>query len=163
MRGVTLASSICAGEAKAVFGAGFDGDRHAVGKEDGRPVGDVARLVVKHLIARVEQRAQGQVQRLAHTDGDQHLVLRVVIGAKHLADVAGQCAAQFQVAEIAGVVGGAAFEGKDGGFADMPGCVEVRLADAQADHVLHRRDDVEEVANARARDVPDGGVEAVTE
>jgi hypothetical protein len=41
-----------------------------------------------------------QVQRLAHADGDEHLVVRVVFRAKLLADVAGQRAAQFEVAEL---------------------------------------------------------------
>jgi len=45
----------------------------------------------------------------------------------------------------------------------MPGCVEVRLADAEADDLFHRADDVEEVADTGAGDVPDGAAEAVTE
>ena len=150
-------------EAKAVLGARLDRHRHAVREEDRRAIGDVARLVVKHLVARVEQRPQRQVQRLADADRDEHLVVRVVFGAEVLADVAGQRAAQVEVAEVAGVMRRAAFEREDGGFAHVPGRVEVRLADAQADHVLHRRDDVEEVADARARDVAHRRVEAVTE
>ena len=36
-------------------------------------VGDVAGLVVEHLVARVHQRPQGQVERLADPDRDQDL------------------------------------------------------------------------------------------
>jgi len=58
---------------------------------------------------------------------------------------------------------GAAFEGEHGGFAHVPGRVKVRLADAQTDHVLHRADDVEEVADAGARDIPHLISDAATE
>ena len=119
--------------------------------------------MVKHLVARVKQRPQRQVQRLAHADRDEHLVVRVVFGAKRLADIAGQGAPQVEVAEVAGVMRRAAFEREDGGFAHVPGRVEVGLADAQADHVLHGRDQVEEVADAGARDVAHGRVQAITE
>ena len=150
-------------QAEPVVGARLDRHRHPVREQDRRPIRHVARLMVKHFVARVEQRPQRQVQRLAHADRDQHLVLRVVFGAKGLADIAGQGAAQFEVAEVAGVMRRAAFEGEDGGFAHVPGRVEVGLADAQADHVLHGRDQVEEIADAGARDVAHGRVQAITE
>ena len=61
-------------------------------------------------------------------------------------------AAQFDQAEVRGVMRLALFQRVDGGFADVPGRVEIRLADAERDDVLHRLDDVEEIADARARD-----------
>ena len=57
----------------------------------------------------------------------------------------------------------AAFERENGGFAHMPRRVEIGFADAETDDVLHRRDDVEEVPDAGARNIAHDGVDAITE
>jgi hypothetical protein len=89
--------------------------------------------------------------RLGDADRDDHLVLRAVAHRVVLLDVGGDRAAQLDQAEVRGVVGLALLEGVDRGLADVPGRVEVGLADAERDHVLHLRDDLEEVADAGLR------------
>jgi hypothetical protein len=54
------------------------GDRHAMGHDDARTVGNIARLVVNHLVAGIEQGAQGDVDRLGNADRDEHLARRIV-------------------------------------------------------------------------------------
>ena len=49
----------------------------------------------------------------------------------------------------------ALFQGVDRRLADVPGRGEVRLADAQRDHVVHLRHDLEEIADARLGQVDD--------
>jgi hypothetical protein len=49
------------------------------------------------------------------------------------------------------------FQRVNRGFANVPGRVKVRLADAERDHVLHLRDDFKKVADAglgQVNDVP---------
>ena len=150
-------------QAETILGFRLHCERHAAGEKNRRAIRDVARLVIQHFLAGVDERTQREIQRLADADGDEHFVVGVVFRAEILGDVFGQRPAQFDVAEVAGVMRRATFKREDGGLADVPGRVEVGLANAQTDHVLHGRDDVEEIADARARDVAHGRVDAVTE
>src|SRR5205814_4095566 len=61
--------------------------------------------------------------------------------------------AKLQQTEIGGVTRFAALQRVNGCLANMPRGDEVRLTDAQRNHVRHRLHDVEKFANARARDV----------
>ena len=119
--------------------------------------------MIQHFVAGIDERAQREIERLADAHGDEDFVFRVIFRTEMLRDVFGQRPAQFDVAEITGVMRRAAFEREDGGLTDMPGRVEVGLANAQTDHVLHGRDDVEEITDAGARDVAHHRVDAVTE
>ena len=58
-------------------------------------------------------------------------------------------------AEIGGVTGFAAFQGIDGGFADMPGGDEIRLTHAQGNDARFPLDQFKKVADSGAGDVPD--------
>ena len=58
-------------------------------------------------------------------------------------------AAQLDQTEVRRVVGLALLKRVDGRLADVPGRVEIRLAYPERDDVLHLRDDLEEVADAR--------------
>jgi hypothetical protein len=69
---------------------------------------------------------------------------------------------EFQQAQVGGVVRRAVLQREDGRFADVPRRVEIRLADAEADDVLHRADDVEEVADAGPGNVPDVARDPIT-
>ena len=124
-------------------------------ENDRRRVRDVTGLVVQHLVARIDHRAQGQVQRLAHADGDEDFVLRVVGSLERLLHVARELLAQLEQAQVGRVVRRAPFQREERGFADVPRRIEVRLPDAETDDVLHRADDVEEVPDAGPRNVAD--------
>ena len=140
------------GDAELVLALRLDGDGHAVREGDQGAVRDVAGLVINDLVAGVGDGADGEVEGFADADGDQDFIGRVVHAAEFLFHIGGEGLAQLEQAEVGGVAGRAALQGVDGVFADVPGGGEVRLADAQRDHVLHRADDVEEVADAGAGD-----------
>jgi hypothetical protein len=112
-------------------------------------VGDVARLVVEDLVARIEQRPQREVYRLRDADRHEDLVVGPVAERVVALHIRRDGPAQLEEPEVRGVVGLALLEGVDRGLADVPGRVEVRLADAERDDVPHLRDDLEEVADAR--------------
>ncbi len=78
------------GEAEPIVRVRLDRHRRPVREQDRRTIGHIARLMVKDFIPGVEQRPQRQIQRLAHPDCHQHLIVRVVPDAKGLADIAGQ-------------------------------------------------------------------------
>jgi hypothetical protein len=52
-------------------------------------------------------------------------------------------------------MGSALLQGRDASFNDRLWRIEVRLADAQADYVVHRGCDVEEAPDARGRHAAD--------
>ena len=108
-----------------------------------------------HLVARVDGGPDRHVQRLGGADGDQDLLGRVVPDAVQPLDVVRQGAAKLDRAVVAGVVGPARGQAVLAGLDHLLGRVEVGLAHAQADDVGHRRQDVEEAADARARDLVD--------
>ena len=140
---------------EAVLLAGLDRHRLAVGHDDARTVGNVAGLVVDHLFARIEQRAQREIDRLGHADGDEHLGRRVVRNVEEPADVARDRLAQRKQAEVRGVGRLAFFQRVDGGLADVPRGDEVRLADAQRDHAFAALHEFEEITDAGARNARD--------
>ena len=111
--------------------------------------------MVEHLITRIEQGAQGEIDGLADAHGHEHLGLRLVGHAEVFLDVGGDLGAQLGQAQVGGVAGVALFERVHGGLADVPGRDEIRLADAQADDPAHGLDDFKEIADARARDALD--------
>jgi hypothetical protein len=111
--------------------------------------------VIDDFVTGVEQGAESEVDGLGDAHGDEDLGEGFVGDAEVFADIIGDGAAEAGEAEIRGVAGAAALEGEDGGFADVPGRGEVRLADAERDDIVHGLDDFEEVADARAGDVAD--------
>ena len=117
-------------------------------KNYSRRIADVARLVIHDLVAGIDERAAGEVQPLADADGDDDFVFRRVADVEILLDVFVDGAAQFDEAEVGRVMCLALFERVDAGLADVPGRVEIRLADAKRDGVLHLGDDVKKVADA---------------
>jgi hypothetical protein len=105
-------------------------------------------LMKHHLVAGIDERAAREVQRLTHADGDDDLVVRHVADGEIFLHVFADGAAQFDQAEVGGVMRLAFFQRVNARLADVPGRVEIRLADAERDHVLHLRDDLKKVADA---------------
>ena len=101
-----------------------------------------------HLVAGIQQRTKSDVERLADADGDENFILGPVTDIEILFNVTVDGAAQFDEAEVRSVMRFAFFERVNGGFADVPGGVEIRFADAERNHVLHLRDDFKKVADA---------------
>jgi len=140
-------------EHKFILGAGRDRDRLASGQRDARAVGDITWLVVEHLVARIEQGAQGEIDSLGDAHGDDDFVMGVVGDGEILLHILGNRAAQAWIAEIGGVAGAALFQGIDGGLADMPRRDKVGLTDTEGDDPLHRLDDFKKVADSRTGNV----------
>ena len=136
---------------EVILEAGRDVAHDAAGEDDGRDVRHVRRFVEDDLVTRVARRAQRQVDRLGRPDRDQQLGGRVVVDAVSRLEVARQGPPQLERPEVAGVVGAALAQALHARLDDDPRRVEVGLADAQADDVVHRRRDVEEPADARGR------------
>ncbi len=142
-------------EGEVVFDGRGHAHRHAPGEDHRRPIRDVRGLVEDHLVARVDGGPNRHVQRLRRTDGDQDLLGGVVADAVEALEVVRQGATELDGAVVAGVVSSAGGQAVPAGLDHLRGRVEVRLADAQADDVGHRRQDVEEAADARARNLVD--------
>ena len=138
-------------EREIVLEARGDQARHAAREDDRRHVRHVRRLVQDDLVTGVAGRPQREVQRLGGTDRDQDLGRRVVPDVVATLQVVGEGAAQLDRPVVAGVVRPALAKRFDAGLDDDPRRIEVRLADAQADDVVHRRGDVEEAPDARRR------------
>ena len=85
--------------------------------------------------------------------GDQDLGVRVVVDAVHALDVLRERASQLEGAVVAGVVRAARSERADALLDDLRRRGEVGLTDAEADHVRHGGDHVEELADAGRRDL----------
>jgi hypothetical protein len=98
---------------------------------------------------------QARSSAFADADGDDDLVFRRVADVEILLDVFADGAAQFDQAEVRGVMRLALFERVNAGLADVPGRVEIRFADAERDGVLHLGHDVKKVADARLGQVDD--------
>ena len=140
---------------EAVFRLAGHSYGHAVRHGDAGRVTDVARFVINDLIARIDQRAERDIHGLAHADGDEDLVGWVVRQPEPPLQADGNGLAQFEQTEVGGVTGPALFQGKDGGFADVPRGDEIGFAHAKGDDILHALHEFEKIANARARDIAD--------
>ena len=132
-----------------------DGDGDAVRHDHTRAVAHVAGLVVEDFVAGVDERAQGEVNGLAHAHRHDDLRGRIVGDVEVLGDVTRDALAEARQAEITRVAGVPALQRINGGLADAPRGVKIGLADAERDDVLHGLDDLEKVANPRARNVAD--------
>jgi len=143
------------GEREAVLRKRRHGHGDAVRERDARRIADVARLVIHHLVAGIDERAAGEVEAFADADGDDDFIFRRVDDVEILLDVFADGTAQFDEAEVGRVMRLALFERVDAGLADVPGRVEIRFADAERDGVLHLGDDVKKIADARLGQVDD--------
>ncbi|CCD01761.1 protein of unknown function (plasmid) [Azospirillum baldaniorum] len=110
-------------------------DQRGARRADTGLVGQVHRLRHQHLVPRFDE-AEGGVEQAVLRPGADDDVLRLHRQAGAAGHVAGQRGAQLRTAGNRGVVGVAGVKGGDGGVAHRGGRVEIRVADAQHDHVL---------------------------
>ena len=122
-------------------------------ERDARRVGHVARLVKHHFVTGIAERAQRQIECLAHAHRHDDLIIGSITDGKVLLYVGRDRATQFDHTEIRRVVGLAALERKNGGFPDVPGRDEVGLTHPERDDVLalHLGDKFEEIADTALR------------
>ncbi len=132
-----------------------DVPHHPAGEDHRRDVGDVRGLVEDHLVTRVDRRSKRQVDRLGGPDRHEDLRCRVVADAVPPRQVLGDGDPKLQRPVVAGVVGPFRAKRGDPRFDHLLRGREVRLPHPEADHVVHRRRDVEEAANAGRGHRPD--------
>ena len=136
-------------ERELLLGTGGHGHGNAASQQDAGAVGDIAGLVVEDLVAGIEQGAERDVDGLGDTHGDDDFVVGVVGDGEMLLDVGGDRPAKARRAEIGRIAGVSLFERIDRRLADVPRGDKIRLADPQRDDLLHRLDDLKEVADSR--------------
>ncbi len=133
---------------EAIFGAAGDFHRHAARQHHLRLVGDKAGRGDDDFVARVEQGGHGQVQGFGYAHADDELRLRVVGHAVQAVQVRRKRLAQLQAPGVGGVVRLPAVEGTDARLQNVLRGLEIRLADAQRDDIVHGGNDVEKAADA---------------
>ena len=109
--------------------------------------------MVEHFVAGIQQRPQGQIDRFGDADRNEDFGERFIGNLKMPTHIVGDRAAKPGQPEIRGVASASALQGENRRLANVPRRREIRLPDAQRDDIVHRLDDFEKVANARARDV----------
>ncbi len=133
---------------EAIFGEAGDFHRHAACQRHLRLVGDKAGSGDDDFIAGVEQGSHGQVQRFGYPHADDELRLRVVGHPIQAVKVRRKRLAQLQAPGIGGVVRLPAIEGTHARLQNVLRGLEIRLADAQRDDIMHGGNDVEKAADA---------------
>ena len=139
-------------QTEVVRGVGRHRHELTAGHARRRQIRHVARVRAEHFVAGVQQRAQGDVERLARPARDDDLVLRVVVDAVEPLDMRAQLLAQFKQAVVRGVVRVATLDAGDRCPANGLGGNVVRFAHAQRDHVVDRAEEVKKLADPAWRD-----------
>ena len=134
-------------------------DWRAARENHRRAVRNIARLRHKYLVARPNQCAQGNINRLRRADCHHDFGLGVVVGVEALGEVLADFPAQFRQTAVARVLRAAVDDGVDGGVADVIRGDEIGFAHAKGDGVLHRCGNIEETADAAGRNGSDGLVD----
>ena len=140
-------------EAEIILAEGVHSDRHAMRHADQRGIGHETGLMVEDLIARREDRAQGDVESLAHTDCNQDLTLPIIRGMEGMLHVGCQSLPEFRHAEIRSVAGIPAFNRGHRLLTDMPRGLKIRFPNTQRDDILAGGDNIKEVPDSRLGDV----------
>ena len=117
---------------------------HAAREHDVRQIRDVTGIRAQHFVARVDDRRQRDVERLADAGRDDDLRARVVVHAVQPVEVPRDGMPQLDEPVVGGVVRLAILDAANRGLANLVRRHEVRLPDAQRDHALHARKQVEE-------------------
>ena len=136
-------------QTEVVLVLGVDNDRYAACHDGQRFVADERGLGNDDLVASFHQRAEREVDRLAAADGDERLCLRFICNAKASFVVFGDFFQQVCKAAVGRIPCSALLQTADALVADVPRRLEVGLADAQRDHVLHLIRDIKELADSR--------------
>ena len=137
---------------KTVLSLGLNRHRNPMRHDDARAVGHIARLVIDHFIARVHQRAQGEIDGFGNAHGDQNLTRRIIADVKEILDIPRNRASQCQGAEVRGVGRLAFFQRINRRLANVPRRREIRLAHTQRNHIVAPLHQFKEIANPRTRD-----------
>jgi hypothetical protein len=140
------------GDGEIIFGFARNRDWNPIGECDARRITDVTRLVINNFVARITNSAQSNIERFADANCNNDLRLRIVGDVEILLDHRGDGFAQFRKAEIRSVSRAAVFERVNGRFANVPRRDEIGFAHAERNDALLALNDVEEFADARARD-----------
>ena len=109
--------------------------------------------MVEHFVAGIQQRPQGQIDRFGDTDRNEDFGERFIGNLKMPTHIVGDRAAKSREPEVRGVSSATSLQRENRRLANVPRRREIRLPDAQRNNIIHRLDDFEKVANARARDV----------
>ena len=117
-----------------------------------RRVADKARLGDEHLLAGIDEGADGVVDRLGAADGDEDLLVCVVAQLVLAARERGDLAAQLGKTPVGGIEGLTLLKRLDAGAPDLPRGLEIRFADAERDCVGHFGCHFEKTADARRFD-----------
>ena len=118
-------------DAELVLNLGRHGDGLAARENRAGLVGDVARLRDQDLVARREDGAHDEVERLADTDCHEDVGVGIIRAAVLVGVVAGNLLAQLGQAAVCRIRGVSLLEAVDAALADGPGRDEVWLADAE--------------------------------
>ena len=111
--------------------------RHAARHHDRRGVGDIAWLVVEHLVTGIQKSPQCEIDRLGDADGDEDFGERLVGNLEMTTHIVGDRAAKTGQAEIRSVAGATALEGENRRLADMPWGCEIGFSDAERNDIVH--------------------------
>ena len=129
-------------------------DRDAPREGHARGVADVARLGHEHLVARVRDRPDRDIEPLRDPGRDDHLGLGVVAEPEVACEVVRDPVAERGHAPVRGVRGAPLLERVHAGVDRLPRGREVGFADPEADHAVHGLDKVEEPPDPGGRDRP---------
>ena len=108
--------------------------------------------MINHLVARVEQSTQRDVDRFGNSDRDEDLAGGVVLDIKKAADIFRDRFAQREQAKVGGVGCLTFFQRIDRRLADVPRRGKVRLADAEGNDIVAPLHEFKEIADPGARD-----------
>ena len=119
------------GELELVLHPGGQRDGDAARHLGQRGVAHKAWLRDEHLVARVDQHADGVVDRLRTADRDQDLLVRIIAQLVFAAHECGNLAAQLGKAPVGRVKSLSLFKGLDARAADLPRGLKVGLSHAE--------------------------------
>ena len=144
IRGKIQQQNLCAGsrcghglriQAKTVLRPGSDRPAFRVRQTDGRRIGNVAGFVIKHRLAWIQYRPQGQIDRFAHSHGDKNLSLRTVPLPTKLLHIGRDFISELQAPQIGRIPGASVLQGIDGRLPNRPRSGNVGFPDSQGDHI----------------------------
>ena len=138
-------------ERKSVFDFRLNRNRNAVRHPHFRRVGDETGFRIQHLVTGVEERPHGDIERFTDADGDDAFIFGTVRNVIIVAHITADFPAQRRRSKIRSIAGMTFFQRKNTGFPDGPRRHEIRLADTETDHIVHRIDEIEKAPDSAFR------------
>ena len=127
--------NIASAKHKIILGPGVNRHRHPPSHKNGRVVAHITRLMVNHLVPRIQQRPKSNVQRLADPHRHNDLLRRIILGRTMTPNIARNRLAQRQQSQIRGVTRLPLLQSEYRRLPDMPRCRKIRLAHPQRNHI----------------------------